>query len=56
MVRKIRIFIAHILDKFDHYILQHRFHFICNFIALKLWPNEIECKCVYCEEMKEEEK
>ncbi len=55
MLKKIRLFIAHILDKFDHYILDHRFYFICHFITFKVWPKDNEeCKCKYCQDMKEE--
>lgn len=42
-----RLFIAHILDKFDHAVLKHRFDIFCRFVTW-IWPEYTSCECEYC--------
>jgi hypothetical protein len=43
----IRWYIAHILDALDDR-LGHPFPWLCDFIALYVWPDDPTCECSYC--------
>lgn len=44
----------HAIDKFDHYVLDHRWYWLCFWVVNTSWhKNSERCQCNYCCEMKE---
>lgn len=45
--------VMHAIDKFDHYVLDHRWHWLCCWIANTSWHKDSQkCQCNYCNEMR----
>lgn len=40
--------LIHIMDMIDNYIFKHKWHWICNQIAISDWWGNYDCKCKYC--------
>lgn len=48
-VRAMRLWVAHVVDKFDHNIVGHRWQWLCDLIALRLFrDDDPECHCEWC--------
>lgn len=40
MIELLKYILIWLFDKFDHHILDHRFHWICDKIGLSSWWND----------------
>jgi hypothetical protein len=53
-MKTIKLLIIHLLDKFDNYILRHRFYWFCQMVGLSKWWGEDDCPCKYCSKIRAE--
>jgi len=52
-MKRIKLIIIHWLDYYlDCKILQHRWHWFCNWVTLSSWWGDRKCTCNRCQEMR----
>lgn len=43
-----KLFLIHIAEYFDVYVLRHRIYWVCQRVGLSEWWGDTECQCRYC--------
>ena len=51
----LKLCLIHLLDKFDNYVLKHRFYWVCQKVGLSSWWGNKDCFCNYCKKWKSNE-
>jgi hypothetical protein len=47
-----KLFLIHIADMTDVYILKHRFNSFCTKVGMSNWWGDYKCFCFYCKKIK----
>jgi beta-galactosidase GanA len=48
-----KLWLIHLLDKFDSYILRHYFNWVCQLVSDSSWWGKEDCYCSYCSKIRE---